>query len=77
MKKNKDYTLIAILIPFLIAVISSSGCYSDQKVIAPDTNKHDYQLDIHFDTVWLYDNERYVGRCMYNKIDSLIDADNY
>jgi len=32
MKKSKDYTLLALAIPFLIAVIGEYGCSSESKI---------------------------------------------
>ena len=41
--------------------------------------KTDYQIDIHNDTIWLWDGERFVGRCL-NTWDTpfgkLIEKDN-
>lgn len=40
----------------------------------------DYQIDLHIDTVWLYDGDRLVGRFINStpnsKLDSLISEDN-
>lgn len=86
MKKNKDYTLAALSIPFLIAVLSSlPGCYANDK----DANKcpyegaecpnvqaylQDYQIRLHVDTVWIYDRDRLVGTFINTKWDSQLDS---
>lgn len=39
----------------------------------------DYQIDLHMDTVWIYDGDRLVGRYISNwknQMDSIILADN-
>jgi hypothetical protein len=74
MKKKKDYTLTALLIPFLIAVISClPGCYGTDK-----TTVRDYQIEVTNDSTIIYDGNRKVGSLPYegSKLDSIIDKDN-
>lgn len=42
-------------------------------------NLHDYQIEVYFDTIWIYDKDRYVGRFTYQRnssLDSILWKDN-
>ena len=82
MKKKKDYTLLALAIPFMIAVLfNAPGCYkSDSK--PPVIIKHptEYHFDVDNEGYDIYTEDmKLVGRIDYGKcgqLDSLIDKDN-
>lgn len=129
MKQKKDYTLLAIAIPFFIALVASgafSGCNfksnadrhyasdisniqpahncSDSTHLSCDGNcecdgmecryegrecpnystckghsMRDYQIDLHMDTVRVYDGQRLVGSYIStwkNQMDTIILNDN-
>jgi len=97
MKQSKDYTLLALFIPFMFALVASgafSGCNeSEAKPIecqyegreCPNYTNckghslRDYQLDLHMDTVRVYDGERLVDTYITNwtnQIDTVILKDN-
>lgn len=92
MKKLKDFTLTALSIPFLIAVLANlPGCYAEPKDEnkcpyeggeCPNVHKYlqDYQIQLHMDTVWIYDYDRLVGKFVNeqwdSKLDSIIMKDN-
>lgn len=78
MKKKKDYTLLAIAIPFLFAVlVNLPGCYSLDKK-APSAPLRDYQLITTNDSLYLYDGNRLVGTTEWgnNGIEQMILLDN-
>lgn len=129
MKQKKDYTLLAIAIPFFIALIAS-GAFSGCDVKSSNLDRHfagdvsnipvhqctdkthlncdgncecdgmecryegrecpnynnckghsmrDYQIDLHNDTVWVYDGQRLVERYVTNwegQIDTILLKDN-
>lgn len=114
-KTTKDYTLLALAIPFFIALVASgafSGCNfksnadrhyaSDISNIQPahqcsdnthlecdgncecdgmecPVNGRDYQIDIHMDTVRIFDGQRLVGSYIStwaNQMDTILLNDN-
>lgn len=116
-KTTKDYTLTALLIPFLIAVLANlPGCYSSNDVKESNLNRHfasdvsnipvhqcsdkshvncdggcecdgmecivplrDYQIDLHMDTVRIFDGQRLVGSYISNwnnQMDTILLKDN-
>lgn len=73
MKNRKDYTLLALFIPFAIAVLSClPGCYGKDK--DESSYLQDYQIRLHMDTVWVFDRERLVGEYINTKWDSQMDS---
>jgi len=118
MKQKKDYTITALLIPFLIAVLANlPGCYTSNDVKESNLNRHyesdisniqpvhqcsdtahlncdgececdgmecsviktDYQINLHNDTVWIYDGNRFVGSYISNwnnQMDTILLTDN-
>lgn len=89
-KNMKDYTIPAILLVVGIAVLGNlPGCYNNKTEEAKCTyegrecpnvqdyaDKHlrDYQIEVHYDTVWIYDENRLVGTFVNTKWDSKLDS---
>lgn len=88
-------TFIAISIPLVLSILFNlPGCYNDApKAQRPDQDirietRHvpnarcpllDYQLELHDDTVFIYDNGRFVDRYITDwkgHIDSIFMKDN-
>jgi len=100
MKKTKptNYLFVALLIPFLIALVGSgvfSGCNESKANVAHvcsdkthlecdggcecEVMKTDYQINLHNDTVWIYDGNRFVGKYTSNwnnQMDTILLTDN-
>jgi hypothetical protein len=87
MKQKKDYTLTALLIPFLIAVLASlPGCYDRNKegckyegLECPNAAKYarDYQLELLADSTEIWQGDRLVATIHYSQsIDSILLLDN-
>jgi len=74
MKRPKDYTLLALAIPLIIALLAElTGCKSRRD--------YDYHLDVHSQrgAMLLYDqDDKLVGRIPdgNSTLDSLIEKDN-
>jgi hypothetical protein len=79
MKQKKDYTLIALLIPFLFALIASgafSSCNDNEAKLTTFNDAEnkavqfvqarDYQIDIVEDSLLIFDGNRYVGAVVFN-----------
>lgn len=62
MKKNKDYTLLALAIPFAIAVLANlPGCYDTKQKQGADTRKYDYEIVKKGDRLFIYKDGKPVG----------------
>lgn len=73
-KRNLTILLTAFSIFALICVYGL--CQINSK---PYTPLRDYQIDLYKDTVWVYDEERFVGRYTSDfkgQIDSILLDDN-
>lgn len=68
MKAFKITLLLTIIVGFIYR-----GAQHAAHAVTP---QHDYQLDIHHDSVWLWDGSRLAGKCGVGRIDSLILNDN-
>ena len=88
MKKRKDYTLLALAIPFLIAVAAAGGFSCKSKEMPPaqpecpyeglecpnaQLFRRDYQIAIDHDSLYLYDLDRKVGAVTWANI-ALLDG---
>lgn len=83
-KKEKDYTLLALAIPFAIAVLFNlPGCYTTKQTGCPyegaecPNAQHymrEYQLELDMDTVTVFDGDRIVGRYVNTRWDSQLDS---
>lgn len=87
-KKKKDYTLLALAIPFALAVLFNlPGCYKKQDgcryegAECPNAQQYmrEYQLQLDMDTVTVFDGDRIVGRYVSrfdSQLDSILIEDN-
>ena len=79
MKKKTNYTLLALFIPLMFALVASgffSSC-NDKETPIP-ASLRDYQIGVVPDSIYLFDGDRKVGAVPFGNtpIDSLIMADN-
>jgi hypothetical protein len=87
-KKQKNYTLLAIAIPFALAlVLNLPGCYNKKNICpfegaeCPNAQHfmREYQLQLDMDTVTVFDADRIVGRYISrfdSQLDSILIEDN-
>lgn len=73
--KTISLIIMFICIGIMTVLISSTA--------VPEKNNHkdrgDYQFYVHFDSMWIYDNGRFVGSTIlvkYSPLDSIICKDN-
>jgi len=81
MKQKKDYTLLALFIPFMFALVASgafSGCNDAETKPVTYAPLRDYQIEVTQDSIYLFDGDRKVGAVPFGNtpIDSLIMKDN-
>jgi hypothetical protein len=60
--------MASLILICVISVAYVAGMERGKKPI------RDYQIDLHMDTVWLYDGERLVGRFTNTRYDSQLDS---
>lgn len=73
MKRKKDYTLLALFIPFALVTLFEIGivCEGDKKPeIKPLINARDYQIETFNDSIVIYDGNRKVGVARWNDKDN-------
>lgn len=79
--KRKDYTLLALAIPFAIAVLFNLPGCDKPKPCAIITHPTEYHFNVDETGYDIYTEDmKLLGRINYGEnrtLDSLIDADNY
>jgi hypothetical protein len=73
--------ILLAIVPLTIAFPAIYFISKTQKEEKANVKKlmRDYQIELHIDTVWIYDGDRLVGRYVSNRntsLDSLIMKDN-
>lgn len=85
-KTNYTFRVIAIVIACIIAFYLAQAKGENrcpyEGAECPNVHKYlqDYQIQLHMDTVWIYDYDRLVGKFVNeewdSKLDSIIMKDN-
>lgn len=83
---KKDCTIIALIIPAIMGVLSClPGCYRNEIISGKDKKAYlivpgrDYQIELEEDSILVFDGHRHVGTIpMWDNspLDSLLQKDN-
>lgn len=85
---HKGFFLFTLFILSLLLIIVGKAYYNSVQLskkepillnVSAKANMYDYQINLHFDTIWLYDSGRLVGVIYdndYKKLEQLILKDN-